>query len=139
MAAGAHFGCPKFPLDRISDRCATYLEFFLQNGCCRPFWMSEISGHFRSIRNFILFRDFLQYGRRRTFWMFENNFRLHFWPFLIDRPFWMSEINFWWHFWPFEIDMQLFFFFFFDKMAAGGHFGWDDNVNYRTRPRYLDE
>ena len=24
-------------------------------------------------------------------------------------------------------------------MAAGGHFGWDDNVNYRTRPRYLDE
>ena len=28
---------------------------------------------------------------------------------------------------------------FFDKMAAGGHFGWDDNVNYRTRPRYLDE
>ena len=21
--------------------------------------------------------------------------------------------------------------FFFDKMAAGGHFGWDDNVNYR--------
>ena len=27
----------------------------------------------------------------------------------------------------------------FDKMAAGGHFGWDDNVNYRTRTRYLDE
>ena len=23
-------------------------------------------------------------------------------------------------------------------MAAGGHFGWDDNVNYRTRPRYLE-
>ena len=31
------------------------------------------------------------------------------------------------------------FLFFFDKMAAGGHFGWDDNVNYRTRQRYLDE
>ena len=31
------------------------------------------------------------------------------------------------------------FFDFFDKMAAGGHFRWDDNVNYRTRPRYLDE
>ena len=29
--------------------------------------------------------------------------------------------------------------FFFNKMAAGNHFGWDDNVNYRTRPRYLDE
>ena len=24
-------------------------------------------------------------------------------------------------------------------MVAGGHFGWDENVNYRTRPRYLDE
>ena len=29
-----------------------------------------------------------------------------------------------------------FFFDFFDKMAAGGHFGMEDNVNY---PRYLDE
>ena len=28
---------------------------------------------------------------------------------------------------------------FLDKMAAGGHFGLDDNVRYRTRPRYLDE
>ena len=27
----------------------------------------------------------------------------------------------------------------FDKMTAGGHFGWDDNVNYRIRPRYLDD
>ena len=24
-------------------------------------------------------------------------------------------------------------------MAVGNYFGWDDNVNYRTRPRYLDE
>ena len=38
-------------------------------------------------------------------------------------------------FWSFQIDTQLFF----DKMAAGGHFERDDNVNYRTRPRYLDE
>ena len=29
--------------------------------------------------------------------------------------------------------------FFFEKMAAGGHFGWDDNVNYQTHLRYLDE
>ena len=28
---------------------------------------------------------------------------------------------------------------FLDKMAVGGHFGLDDNVSYRTRPRYLDE
>ena len=27
----------------------------------------------------------------------------------------------------------------FDKMAAGSHLGWDGNVNYRTRPIYLDE
>ena len=43
--------------------------------------------------------------------------------------------------WP-EMHFTLirnFFFEFFDKMATGGHFGWDDNVNYRTRPRYLDE
>ena len=57
------------------------------------------------------------------------------WP-----PFWMSENNFRSQFLPFQIDTQLFFFLnFFDKMAAGGHFGLDDNVSYRTRPRYLDE
>ena len=33
----------------------------------------------------------------------------------------------------------LIIFFNFGKMAAGGHFGLDDNVSYRTRPRYLDE
>ena len=92
---------------------------------------------------------------RRPFWMSENHFRLHFWPFQIHTdltyfflfwqngrrsPFWMSKSNFWSHFWPFHIDRQLSFFLnFLDKMAAGGHFGWDDNVNYRTRPRYLDE
>ena len=56
------------------------------------------------------------------------------------RPFWMSENNFRSQFLPFQIDTQLFFFLkFLDKMAAGGHFGLDDNVSYRTRPRYLDE
>ena len=41
---------------------------------------------------------------------------------------------------PFQIDTQLLFFLkFLDKMATGGHFGLDDNVSYRTRPRYLDE
>ena len=28
---------------------------------------------------------------------------------------------------------NLYFLNFFDKMAAGGHFGLDDNVSYRTR------
>ena len=34
---------------------------------------------------------------------------------------------------------NFFFLKFLDKMAAGGHFGLDDNVSYRTRPIYLDE
>ena len=68
----------------------------------------------------VLFKKFGQNGRRRPFWMSQNNFRSQFLPF--------------------QIDTQLFFFLkFLDKMAAGGHLGLDDNVSYRTRPRYLDE
>ena len=68
----------------------------------------------------VLFKNFGQNGRRRPFWMSQNNFRSQFLSF--------------------QIDTQLFFFLkFLDKMAAGGHFGLDDNVSYRTRPRYLDE
>ena len=73
MAAGAHFGCPKFTFDYIS-------------------------GHFRSIRNFIFFGNFWQNECRRPFWMSEINFRSHFWP--------ITE-----------------FLYIFYKMAAGGHFG----------------
>ena len=52
----------------------------------------------------------------------------------------MSENNFRSQFLPFQIDTQLFLFLkFLDKMAASGHFGLDDNVSYRTPPRYLDE
>ena len=62
----------------------------------------------------VLFKNFGQNGRPRPFWMSENNFRSQFLPF--------------------QIDTQLFFFLkFLDKMAAGGHFGLDDNVSYRTR------
>ena len=40
-------------------------------------------------------------------------------------PFWMTETHFWSHLSPFQINMQLLFFWiFFHKMAAGGHFGW---------------
>ena len=50
----------------------------------------------------------------------------------------MSENNFRSQFLPFQIDTQLIFFLkFLDKMAASGHFGLDDNVSYRTRPRYF--
>ena len=55
------------------------------------------------------FLNFGQNGRRRPFWMSENNFRST-----------VLAIS--------------------DRYAtAGGHFGLDDNVSYRTRPRYLDE
>ena len=66
----------------------------------------------------VLFLNFGQNGRRRPFWMSENNFRSQFLPFQIDTQLVLK---------------------FLDKMAAGGHFGLDDNVSYRTRPRYLDE
>ena len=51
-----HFGWPKMNFDRISR-------------------------HFRSIRNFKLFS---QNGCRRPFWMTENHFRSHFSPFQIN-------------------------------------------------------
>ena len=70
----------------------------------------------------------------------ENVAFFKFWTKWPARPFWMSENNFRSQFLPFQIDTQLFYFLkFLDKMAAGGHFGLDDNVSYRTRPRYLDE
>ena len=48
MDAGGHFGYPKITFSRISGhfRSIRNLNFFLQNGCRRPFWMSEI--HFGS-------------------------------------------------------------------------------------------
>ena len=182
MAAGGHFGCPQITFDRISGHFRSICNFnflgsFGQNGCRRPFWMSEI--HFWS--------HFWPFQIDRPSWISEIHFRSQFWPFQIDtdfffpaaildlwkslliaflaisdwlaildvlnsllmsflaisdpygtlfillnfwqngrwRPFWISANNFWSHFWPFQIDMQLFFLKLFDKMAAGGHFGWD--------------
>ena len=64
MAARGHFGCSKITFDLIS-------------------------GHFRPIRNFILFGNFWQNGCCRPFWMSENHFRSHFYPFHID-----TQLNF---------------------------------------------
>ena len=78
----------------ISDQYHNFYEFILQNGCRWPFWMSE--NHFRS-----------------HFWPFQINTKLLFFLFLQNgqrRPFWMSEIHFRSHFWPFQINTQLFFF-----------------------------
>ena len=105
MAAGDHFGWPRITFDRIflviSDQYAT---FFSQNGCRRPFWITENNfwKHFSpfQINTQLLFYFIFLNGCRRPFWMTENHFRLHFLPF--------------------QINTQLFF----HKMAAGGHFGW---------------
>ena len=80
---------------------------------CWPFW---ISGHFRSIRNFNLFWKFLTKWLPSVILNVRNSLSIAFLA-ISDR----------------------YATFFFDKMVAGGHFGLDDNVSYRTRPRYLDE
>ena len=149
MAVVGHFGCPKFTFDCISGNFRSIQIFFLKFFTKwppadfffrRPFWKSEnhfwlhfwsighfgcpkftfdgISGLFRSIRILIIFKIFdktaagVHFGCPKiTFDRISGHFR----------------------------SISNFFFEFLDKMTAGGHFGWDDNVNYRTRPRYLDE
>ena len=68
MAAGAHFGCPKFTFDRISGhfrsiRNFTFFGNFYKMAAvghfgCPKFTSDRISGHFRSIRNFHFFWKF---------------------------------------------------------------------------------
>ena len=68
---------------------------------------------------------FSQNGCRWPFWITENHFWSHFWPFQINtqflfgicsqngcrRPFWMTENHFRSHFSPIQINTQLWFFF----------------------------
>ena len=70
MAGVGHFECPKFTLDHIS-------------------------GHFRSIQIFYLFLNFLQNGCRRPFWMSENHFRSNFWPFQINTKLFFKFLTKW--------------------------------------------
>ena len=82
MPPPPHFGWPKMNFDRTSRHFRAILDFFLQNGCRRPFWMTNrISRHFRSILNFLFCS---QNGCRRPFWMTENHFRSHFSSFQIN-------------------------------------------------------
>ena len=102
MAAVGHYGCPKFTFDRISGNfrsiCTTLfcLEIFdkmvaVSHFVCPKFTFDRISGHFRSIcttlfcleillpighfrSNGIFFWNFLQNGRRRTFWISKITF-----------------------------------------------------------------
>ena len=93
MAAGGHFGCPKFTFDHTSGHFRSMRNFIcfeifdkmaaIGHFGCPKFAFDRISGHFRSIRIFIFY--FLQNGCRRPFWMSEIHFRSHFWPFQIDK------------------------------------------------------
>ena len=147
MAAGAHYGCPKFTFDRISNHFRSIRNFFLR----RPYWMSEI--HFRS--HFWPFSDryatLIFYGifvdkmaavghfgcPKFTFNRISGQFRsilnFYFFKFCLQngrrRPFWMSEIHFRSHFWPFQIDMQLCIFFIFHIMAYRRTF-WMSEIHF---------
>ena len=99
----------------------------------------------------LLFLFCSQNGCRRPFWITENHFRTHFWPFQINmqllffwfcsqngcrRSFWMTENHFWSHFSPFQINTQLFLWFFF-KIDTSGHFGSSICAkNYRVMNGY---
>ena len=140
MAAGGHFGCPKITFGRISGHFRPICNFFLNYKMaavghfgCPKFTLDHISGYFRSIQIFIFF---LQNGCRWPFWMSENSFRSHFWPFQIDTLyFFLKFLTKWlpsaildipnslWITFLAILDQYRFFFIFFYKMAAGGHFG----------------
>ena len=70
----------------------TQLEFCSQNGCRRPFWMTE--NHFWS------HLSPFQINTQLFWWFFSQNG--------CRRPFWMTENHFWSHFSPFQINTQLF-------------------------------
>ena len=68
MAAGGHFGCPKFTFDRLSGhfRSISNFNFFLNfdkmadvgHFRCPKLTFDRISGHFRSLRNLNFFEFF---------------------------------------------------------------------------------
>ena len=145
MAAGSHFECPKITLYRIYYHFRSIPQFLFCDFFCKmaagghfgwsKITFGRISGHFRSIRKFVF--KFLQNGRRCPFWMSENHFRSHFWPFQINTKLFLIFVykmaavghlyvrNSLWITFLAILDQYrfLFIFFIFYKMAAGGHFG----------------
>ena len=119
MAAGGYFGWPKITFDRISpisDQYATL--FFSQNGCRRPFWMTENQfwSHYWPFQINTQSFFFSQNGGRRPFWKSDLGhfgWNFYFFNFFVQngrrRPFWMIENHFRSHFSAFQINTQLFF------------------------------
>ena len=149
MAAGGHFGCPKITFGRISGHFRSIRNFFLiffykmaavGHFGCPKFTLDHISGYFRSIPNFYFFLIFFyKMAAGRPFWMSENHFGSHFWPFQINTNFffwkfltkWLPSAildvrNSLWITFLAILDRYSNFFYnleIFDKMADVGHFG----------------
>ena len=95
MAAVGHFGCSKITFDLISGHFRSIHNFnfvlkFLTKWLAsaildvrNSLWITflAILGKYRF---FYFFYFFLQNGCRWPFWMSENHFRYHFYPFHID-------------------------------------------------------
>ena len=141
MAAGGHFGWPKITFNRISRHFRSKRNFFSQNGCRRPFWITEnhFGSHFSPFQiNTQLYCFWISSlnGCQRPFWMTENHFQSHFSPFQIKtqlfsqngcrRPFWITENHFGSHFSPFQINTQLYCF-------------WICSLNGCQRPIWMTE
>ena len=146
------FGCPKFTFDHISGHFRSIRNFnffwkFLTKWLPSVIFdvRNSLSIVFLAIADRLAILDFLNslsmaflaisdpYGFfRRPFWMSENHFRSHFWPFLIDRPYWMSKIHFRWHFWPFQIHTDLISFLNFGQNGRRRPF-WMSENNFRSQ------
>ena len=103
-----HFGCLKFTFDSNSGHFRSIQNFFFPAAILdvqKPLSITFLAISDRSaildVRNW-LSMAFLESIRI---------FFLNFWQNSRRWPFWMSENNFWSHFWPFQIDTQLLFFF----------------------------
>ena len=113
MAVGSHFGCPKLTLYRISYHFRSIPQFLIFVNFFTKWLLATILDVRKSLSIAFLaildqyrifyFFAFLKNGCRRTFWMSENHFRSHFWPF--------------------QINTKLFYLEIFQKMSVGAHFG----------------
>ena len=117
MAAGSHFGCPKITFGRISGHFRSIRNFNFFN------FYKMASGALLDVRNSLSIAFLAISDQYASYIFLEILIFVIFFYKMAARPFWMSENHFWSHFWPFQINTQPTFFKFFYKMAAVGHFG----------------
>ena len=153
MAAGGHFGCPKFTFDCISGHFRSIrnfvYEFFtkwppapifeVRNSLSMAFLVILDRSVILDVWNSLSIAILAISDRYRTFFLFGGNFFFSAAKMAAGGHFGCPKITFDRISGHSRSIRNFFFMICFGKMAAAGHFGWDDNVNYRTRPRYLDE